>query len=80
MPNIVWVPPEPPERQYMHDYLFECSYWDDVSRFKELLERSGANFIAIHDVPFWNVYRQVVNRKFLVVYQHTEELSMEVLT
>lgn len=52
-----------------NNFVFECSYQSDVSRFIEMLTSV--------DGVLSGVLKQY--QGFLIVYEHTEELEMEVL-
>jgi hypothetical protein len=63
----------------VRDFLFECYYEADVNDFRRLCVSKGALICAVLWVSRWNVYGQTNGAKCLIVYQHTEELEMEVL-
>jgi hypothetical protein len=65
---------------HVRTYMLHCSYACDIDKFKKLCEAEGACFLATLEVPFWNVWGWVVGSQFALIYQHHEELVMEVCT
>jgi hypothetical protein len=78
IPASAWSKPDDDVR--IREYLFECYYEEDVNSFRKLCEDRGAFICAALWIPFWNVYGVVFGGKYVIMYQHTEELEMEVFT
>ena len=60
----------------MTTYNFECYRIDDVPRFIDLLIREDATLIGV----LKGRQATMQGGMFVIVYEHTEELQMEVLT
>ena len=59
----------------MNDYIFECGWLRDVWRFIKYLDEQKAVLLGVEiEAP------TMMRGKFVVRYQHSEELGIEVWT
>lgn len=65
---------------HVRTYLFLVYRELDVGNFKRLCEKEGAHVCAVVVVPGWNMWGHAFGHEHAIVYQHTRELEMEILT
>ena len=80
MDNKLWFPPTKDTAAKKYIYHFTCRYVEDVINFISMLEKDDGYLIAVHRTPAWDVVGQQIGEQFVILYQHTKELSMEVYT
>lgn len=59
-------------------YVFTCRYYDEVERFKKLLDERGAHFESVQTIAFRNIWGGINGGQYAILYQHNEPLCMEV--
>ena len=60
--------------------MFVVYRQSDVGAFGKVVEKAGGMFTAAVLVPFRNVRGDIVTWQYVILYEHTEELTMEILT
>ena len=61
------------------EYLFIFYREQDREKFEELLKKENALWWQFIEIPFPNIYGQLIGRQFGCIYIHTKELGMETL-
>ena len=74
----LYLPPEPARERELRIFLVYRQA--DVANFLKLLEKCGGMFRASVRVPFGNSSGCAVGSKHAILYEHTEEIHMEVMT
>ena len=69
-----------PPPEFWTPHVFCCRYEKDATRFMQLLSDAGAELISLQVAPFLNMRGHGVGTQFVILYQYTEPLSMEVMT
>lgn len=60
-------------------YLFPFYRKQDQQNFEKLLEKENVLWWEFREIPFPNVWGQLLTTQYTCIYLHTEELEMEVL-
>jgi len=64
----------------MNIYIVTCYRASDIQNVVWQLKKNGVRFWTITKIPFWNIHMQIVGEQYAFIYQHTEELNIEVQT
>jgi hypothetical protein len=60
-------------------YLFTFYREQDKDNFEQLLKDNNALWWGFGEIPFPNIWGQMIGVQYTCIYLHTEELEMEVL-
>lgn len=62
----------------MKTFIFTFTNPFDSKSIKKSLENKGAYFVSEIELPFWNVYGQILKTQYAIIYQHHKKLDFEV--
>jgi len=64
----------------MNTYIVICYRASDIQNVVRQLKQNEVRFWTITKIPFWSNHVQIVGEQYAFIYQHTEELDIEVQT